>query len=81
MKQNETTMTTQSTIYKTVQAGNFNKITCMIEEAWTNNYSVVVFDEFSAYEGGIFIEKFAVSYDKAVQIADKIIANQLKKYN
>jgi len=32
-----------------------------------NNFSVLVYDE----EGGVFIEKFAETYLKATEIADK----------
>jgi hypothetical protein len=41
-----------------------------------NNFSVLVYDE----EGGVFIEKFADTYLKATEIADKLFLSVCKKY-
>jgi len=65
-----------STIYKTKKINSINTITCEIEETFMNNFSVLVYDE----EGGVFIEKFANTYLKATEVADKLFSSVCKKY-
>lgn len=67
---------TTATIYKTKKVNSINTITCEIEETFMNNFSVLVYDE----EGGVFIEKFADTYLKATEVADKLFLSVCKKY-
>ena len=68
-------MTTEG-IYKTKKVNTINTITCVIEETFMDNYSILIFDE----EGGVWIEKFADTYNQAVIIADKLFINVCNKY-
>lgn len=65
-----------TTMYKTKKVNSINTITCEIEETFMNNFSVLVYDE----EGGVFIEKFANTYLKAIEIADKLFLSVCNKY-
>jgi len=65
-----------STIYKTKKVNLINTITCEIEKTFMNNFSILVYDE----EGDVWIEKFADTYLKATEIADKLFFNICKKY-
>jgi hypothetical protein len=67
---------TTSTIYKTKKVNSINTITCEIEETFMDNFSILVYDE----ENEIFIEKFANTYSKAVEIADSLFLNVCNKY-
>jgi predicted nucleic acid-binding protein len=67
---------TTSTIYKTKKVNSINIITCEIEETFMDNFSILVYDE----ENEIFIEKFANTYSKAVEIADSLFLNVCNKY-
>jgi hypothetical protein len=67
---------TTATIYKTKKVNSINTIICEIEETYMNNFSVLIYDE----EGGVFIEKFADSYLKATEVADKLFLSICKKY-
>jgi hypothetical protein len=65
-----------TTIYKSKKVNSINTITCEIEETFMDNYSIVVYDQ----EGGVFIERFAENYLKAIEVADKLFSNVCKKY-
>ncbi len=65
-----------SEIYKTKKVNSINTITCMIEETYMDNFSVLIYDE----EGGVWIEKFASTYLDAVEIAEKLFLKVCKKY-
>lgn len=77
----ETTLTIEeykaATIYKQKKVNSMNTIICVIEEMWEGCLSVLVYDEFG---DGVWIEKFATSYDKAVVIADKLFAKACNMY-
>lgn len=73
-KQKNKIMTT--TIYKSKKVNSINIINCEIEKTFMDNFSVLVYDN----EGGIFIEKFADNYTKAIEVADKLFLNVCKKY-
>jgi hypothetical protein len=63
-------------IYKEKKVNTINTITCVIEETYINNYSILIFDE----EGGVWIEKFANTYNEAVVIADKLFLKVCNQY-
>ena len=65
--------------YKTKEIKNSNTLFCAIEETFNDNYSILIFDDYSDYEGGIFIEKFAKNYNEATSIADKLFDKILNK--
>lgn len=67
---------TTSTIYKTNKVNSINEITIEIEETFMNNWSILAYDQ----EGGVFIEKFADTYEEAVVIADKLFIKVCKQY-
>jgi hypothetical protein len=67
---------TTTTIYKTKKVNSINTITCEIEESYMNNFSILVYDN----EGGIFIEKFADTFQDAKQTADKLFNKVCNKY-
>ena len=67
---------TTATIYKTKKVNSINTITCEIEETFMNNFFFFFYDE----EGGVFIEKFADTYLKATEVADKLFLSVCKKY-
>jgi hypothetical protein len=63
-------------IYKEKKVNTINTITCVIEETYIDNYSILIFDE----EGGVWIEKFADTYNEAVVIADKLFLKVCNQY-
>jgi hypothetical protein len=68
--------TTNETIYKSKKVNSINTITCEIEESFMDNFSVLLYDN----EGGVWIEKFAPTYEKATQLADKLFEKICKEY-
>jgi hypothetical protein len=68
--------TTNETIYKSKKVNSINTITCEIEESFMDNFSVLLYDN----EGGVCIEKFAPTYEKATQLADKLFEKICKEY-
>jgi hypothetical protein len=66
----------ESTIYKTKKVNSINTITCEIEQTFMNNYSILVYDE----QGGIYLEKFADTREKAEIKADKLFLNACNQY-
>ena len=62
--------------YKILKLNSINTLTVEIDETFMNNYSIVAYDE----ENGVFIEKFANSYDSATIQADKLISKITKQY-
>ena len=52
----------------------------MIEKTFIGNFSVLVYDNYSDFEGGIWIEKFANTYAEAEKIADKLFSRVCKNY-
>ena len=65
-----------SVIYKTKKINTVNTLTVEIEETFSNNYSIVIYDE----EGDVFKEKFAKDYESATRIAEKLFNTEYKKY-
>jgi len=63
-------------IYKEKKVNTINTITCVIEKSYIDNYSILIFDE----EGGVWIEKFADTYNEAVIIADKLFLKVCNQY-
>ena len=63
-------------IYKEKKVNTINTITCVIEKSYIDNYSILIFDE----EGGVWIEKFADTYNEAVIIADKLFLKGCNQY-
>jgi hypothetical protein len=63
-------------LYKTKKINSVNTLTCEIEQTFTGDYSILIYDE----EGDIFLEQFAKSYDEATPIADKLFENILTIY-
>jgi len=64
------------TIYKTKKVNSINTVTVEIEETFINNFSVLIYDN----EGGVFIERFAKTYNEATILADKLFFNVCNKY-
>lgn len=67
---------TTTNFYKQKKVNTINTITCEIEETFMNNFSIIIYDN----EGGIWIEKFASTYDESMEIADKLFFKVCKKY-
>lgn len=65
-----------TTIYKQQKVNSINTLICEIEESYNDNFSIIVYDE----EGGVWIEKFADTYTKAVEVAEKLFAKVCKQY-
>lgn len=65
-----------SVIYKTKKINTVNTLTVEIEETFSNNYSIVIYDE----EGDVFKEKFSKDYESATIIAEKLFNTEYKKY-
>ena len=65
-----------ATTINSKKVNSINTITVEIEEAFNNNFSIVVFDE----QGGLFVEKFAATYEKAVEVANKMFAKACAQY-
>jgi hypothetical protein len=63
------------TTHKT-KLNSINVLTIEIEENFSNEYSIVAFDN----EGGVFIEKFAKTLEEAKKIAEKLNTTISKKY-
>jgi hypothetical protein len=63
------------TTHKT-KLNSINVLTIEIEETFSNEYSIVAFDN----EGGVFVEKFAKTLEEAKKIAEKLNTAILKKY-
>jgi len=63
-------------IYKEKKVNTINTSTCVIEKSYIDNYSILIFDE----EGGVWIEKFADTYNEAVIIADKLFLKVCNQY-
>lgn len=75
---NNTIATTIEGTYKVAKTNN-NTITCVIEETYNDGeYSVLIFDDYSSSEGGIWVEKFAKTYNEATQIADRLFSKYTK---
>jgi hypothetical protein len=66
-------------IYKTVKLGNSNNLIAYIEKQG-NEFLITIIDEFSDFEGGIYIESFADTQQKAEIKADTIINKIVNKY-
>ena len=58
--------------YKTKKINCSNTLFCAIEETFNDEYSILIFDDYSEYEGGIWIEKFTKTYNEATILADKL---------
>ena len=63
-------------IYKTNQVNSINTITCEIEETFMNNFSILIYDN----EGGLFVERFADTYEAAKIKADKLFNKYCNQY-
>ena len=64
--------------YKKIQLSKINTLNVYIEETYIDNdFSILIHDDFSESEGGIWIEKFTDSYESAVKIAEECI-NKIK---
>ena len=63
-------------IYKTKKVNSINTITCVIEETFINNFSILIYDD----EGGLWIEKFCDTFLESTKLADKLFFNVCKKY-
>jgi hypothetical protein len=66
-------------IYKTVKLGNSNNLIAIIEQADDKEFFITIFDNFSDYEGGIYIEDSACTQQDAETKANKIIDSIIKK--
>ena len=66
-------------IYKRVKLSNSNNLIAIIQQE-CNEFLITIFDEFSDYEGGIYIEDVAYTQQDAEIKTDKIINNIIKKY-
>lgn len=58
---------------------SFNTLTTIVEED-CDGYIIISCDEFSAYEGGIWVESFADTIDKAQEKAIKQHEKIIKEY-
>ena len=77
-------MTTQHTTPEevtplTTALTSFNTLTTVIQE-YCEGYSVLSFDEFSQDEGGIWIDTYADTIDKAQEKAIKQHEKLIKEY-
>jgi hypothetical protein len=68
--------TANETIYKSKKVNSINTVTCEIEETFMNNFSILVYDE----QGGVWVEKFAPTYEKATQLANKLFEKICNEY-
>jgi hypothetical protein len=66
-------------IYKKIKLKNFNSLIAYIEKQG-NEFLITVIDEFSDFEGGIYIEFFADTQQEAEIKADTIINKIVNKY-
>lgn len=55
---------------------SINKLTVEIEENFNNEFSILAYDE----EGGVFVEKFAPTFEKAKEAAEKLHNKIVKEY-
>ena len=67
---------TTTNIYKQKKVNSINTITVEIEETFNDNFSIIVYDE----EGGVWVEKFANNYEKAVEVAEKLFTKTVNQY-
>ena len=63
--------------YKTKEINSLTTITVDIEKTWFDNYSVLV---QNVTEGGLWIEKFADTFEDAQILADKLFIKACKQY-
>ena len=63
--------------YKTKEINSLTTITVDIEKTWFDNYSVLV---QNVIEGGLWIEKFADTFEDAQILADKLFIKACKQY-
>ena len=66
--------------YKTIKLNNSNNLIAIIEQADDKEFFITIFDNFSDYEGGIYIEDSACTQQDAETKADKIINKIVNKY-
>lgn len=55
---------------------SINVLTVEIEENFNNEFSVLAYDN----EGGVFLEKFAPTFEKAKEVAKKLHDKIVKEY-
>jgi hypothetical protein len=65
--------------YKIEKIKTSNTLFCAIEETFNDDYSILIHDDYSDYEGGICVEKFAKTYKEAEILADKLFDKILNK--
>jgi hypothetical protein len=70
--------TTQGTPLTTALT-SYNTLTTIVEE-YCDGYIIISCDEFSQYEGGIWVESFADTIDKAQEKATKQHEKIIKEY-
>ena len=71
----------ESSICMRKEVSSSNTIYCEVEEDFGGEYSVIVYDEFSPEEGGIWIEKFAKTKEEAKELAEKMFNKAVNNYN
>lgn len=59
----------ESIIYKTRKLSETNTLHCEIEKTFMDSYSVLVYNT----DGDLWIEKFALTYEEATIVADKLL--------
>jgi len=69
-------MTTDRVFYKEKKINSINTITCIVEENFMGNFSILIFDE----EGGVWVEKFANNKIDAVNVAEKLFSDICNEY-
>jgi hypothetical protein len=64
-------------IYKEIKLNSINNLYVEIEPTFNDELSIVAYDELET----IWIEKFAKTQEKAIEIADNLIEELTKKHN
>lgn len=66
----------ENTIYRKEKLNSINSLTCEIEETFTNDYSILLYDE----NNNVWIEKFANTYKEATEIANKLFIKTFNQF-
>lgn len=64
-------------IYKEIKLNSINNLYVEIEPTFNDELSIVAYDELET----IWVEKFAKTQEKAIEIADNLIEELTKKHN